>query len=99
MNIYYPFSKRTYQSRFFMLAVAVLLTSLFLAFQAAHPRPVKIVSAPASIIEQEVPRAVPVPTPSKSQQTPSFFPIATPIPLSIHSHPAPQPLPTPPTAP
>lgn len=99
MNIYYPVPKRANHSIPFLLAAAVLMTSLFLALQVARPMPVKIDPAPAPMIRQEVPRAVPVPTPSDSQQAASFIPIATPTPQSIQSHPAPQPLPTPPSVP
>ncbi len=96
MNIQFPIHERLNRSILLVLALAMLLASLGLVFQAAHQPGVVNFFNPANASgRQALPHPVPVPEPPHSQPALQSRVSSTPIPQGIQQYPAPQPIPTP----
>ncbi|MGE5123187.1 MAG: hypothetical protein ACM3H7_01620 [Acidobacteriaceae bacterium] len=95
MNIHYPIQERANLSILLLLAVAVLLASLVLAYQAAYqPVVVNFVNPSNLSGSQELPHPISIPEPPHSSPAFQSRVSSTPIPQGILQNPAPQPIPT-----
>lgn len=98
MNSHYPSNERANPSVLLLVAVAMILASLVLVYQAVNqPVMVNIINPANVSVSQAIPRPLPVPEPPHSQPALQPSVSATPVLQGIKQHPVPQPIPTPPS--